>query len=164
MSDTTPGSFPGGGEHDESILGSDPLATARALQGALEGMTTQLADVKKTVRRGKLVVIGLIISLIIDAAVTVVVSITAVQAHHASTQANATVSQLHRSQLQGCRLNNARLARESSMWPYVESLLKPPPNPTPGQYRQSQEIIAGLKAHARRAYAPRNCAAAYKLP
>ena len=190
MSDSTPpGSWPGLEPAHEAMAATpaytagqpardrETLAATDRLTVAVTGMAAQLKAVHETLeaigarqdaadkrdRRLRHVVIALVVSFALDVTLTVLVTIFAFQAHSASTQVSATVAQQQRSQVQGCQLNNQRLARESSMWPYVESLLRPPPDPTPEQVRQSQEIIAGLKAHARRAYAPRDCASAYRL-
>lgn len=159
MSETTPpGSWPGLGEHGESILGSDPLQTARDLQGALEGMTAQLAAVRKTVQRGKLVVIGLVIGLLIDVGLTVVVSITAVQAHNASVQASATVAQLRAVAMASCESGNRIRASEITFWEHLAAI-STTTQTTPAQRKTDAQLLEFVRA----TFAPRPCKSLYRL-
>lgn len=141
-----------------SVLGDDPLGTARALQRALEGMTAQLAEVKASVRRGKRVIAALVVSLILDVGLTVGVSIAAVQANNASAKANTTVTQLHSTQVSACRAGNQTRAEEVALWVHLESLTVT--SRTPPKVRKADEQ---LLAYIRHTFRPRNCVAIYKL-
>lgn len=137
-------------------LGPDPLAAARALQQALEGMTKQLAAVKATVRRGKRVIIALAVSLVLDVALTIGVTITAAQAHDASARANSTVAQLHATQVNACNAGNQTRAAEIQLWNHIASLTVGPQ--TPAAQRKADEQ---LLAFVRQTFAAKNCAKIY---
>lgn len=143
----------------ESALGPDPLKTARDLQTALEGMTAQLGQVQASVRRSKRVIAGLIVSLILDLALTVVVSVTAAQAHSASVQASATVSQLHATQISACQSGNQTRAQEIQLWTHLVSV-STNAKTTAAQRRTDEQLLAFVRA----TFAPRHCAAIYQLP
>jgi hypothetical protein len=141
---------------DESVLGPDPIQTARDLQHALEGMTGQLAGVKADVRRGKRIITGLVISLVLDVALTVVVTITAAQAHDASARANATVGQLHATQVSSCDTGNQTRAAEVALWDHIFAL-SVTARTTPAERTADEQLLAFI----REAFAARNCAQIY---
>lgn len=165
MSETTPpGSGPGPGSHGESVLGSDPLQTARDLQGALEGMTKQLAAVRKTVRRGKFVITALVILLVLIIGLGVGVSITAVKADDASAKASAASVQIHASQVTGCHVNNNTKNKQAGLWAFVIGALQPPASDTAAQKAAGGKFLVLLEHHVADAYKLRDCQAAYKAP
>lgn len=141
---------------DDSALGPDPIQTARDLQHALEGMTTQLAAVKATVRRGKRIIIGLIVSLVLDVALTVGVTITAAQAHEASARANATVGQLHATNVSACDAGNQTRESEVALWDHIFSLTSTS-RMTPAQLATDERLLLFI----RQTFAPRNCVQLY---
>jgi hypothetical protein len=141
---------------EDSAPGS--VRAARDLQKALEGMTAQLAAVKASVARGKRVTAGLIISLVLDVALTVGVTIAAVQAGDASSQAAATVAQLHAVQVSACNAGDATRAAEVRLWTHLAKSSKPAPGTTPAQAAKDRQAIAALLAYVRQAFAPRDCA------
>lgn len=142
-----------------SMLGEDPQETARALTAALQDMTKQLAGVKATVRRGKRVIAALVISLVLDVALTVGVSIAAVQASDASGKASATITQLHASNVSACRKANVNRAEDVAIWNQFLADLAPPAART----AKVRAELAGINRLIRIKDTLRNCAAAYKL-
>ena len=160
MSETVPpGSWPGAGAEGESALAPDPVKTAVSLTDALSAMTAQLAQVKATVRRGKHIAIALAIALIFDVALTVVVSITAVQAHDTSARANATVAQLHAIQLASCKASNQIRGAEVGLWEKL-ARLSTTARTTRAQRKTDQELIAYIKM----VFRAKDCRAIYRLP
>jgi hypothetical protein len=143
---------------DGSMLGDDPVATAAGLTAALTAMTSQLTEVKKTVRRGKWVVAGIIAGLILDVALTVIVSVTAVEASNAGNRANQTVAQLHTTQLTSCRAGNQTRAQEVQLWMHLAAV-SASPKTTPAQ----RASVGKLLAYIRATFAPRNCGVLYHL-
>lgn len=141
-----------------SMLGSNPMQTAADLTTALKGMTDQLADVKKTVRRGKLIAIGIIAGLTLDVALTVVVSITAVEASDAGARANATVAQLHSTQVSACESGNQTRAQEIALWTHLADL-SITAKTTPAQRKADDSLLA----YIRKTFAPKDCQAVYHL-
>jgi hypothetical protein len=145
-------------------LGSDPLATAQALQNALEGMTRQLSQVQAAVRRGRRIILALAASLVLDVSLTAAVSVAAVQAHSASTRANATVSELHAAQVSSCQAANQTRAQEVRLWVHLAQVSSPEPGLTPKQKAQGEAEVTALLAYVKAIFAPRDCQAAYRLP
>lgn len=143
-----------------SMLGEDPQATARALQAALEAMTAQLAQVKTSLRRGKRVVAALVISLLVDVAVTIGVGIAVHQANDASARANATIAQLHSTQVSACRAGNQTRAKEVMLWTHIFDLSVGSGRPVTAAQRKADEQ---LLAYIRRTFQAKNCSAVYKL-
>lgn len=165
MSETPPpGSWPGLESHAESVLGSDPLQTARDLQGALEGMTKQLAAVQKTVRRGKFVITALAVLLVLVVGLGVGVSITAIQASNASAKASTASTQIHASVITGCQVNNDAKVKQAGLWAFVIGALQPPASETAAQKAAGEKFLGRLEQHVASAYKLRNCQAAYKSP
>lgn len=153
---------------EDSVLGPDPIQTAKALTDALEGMTKQLAAVKATVARGKRIIIGLAVSLVLDVALTVVVTLTAAQAHDtaaqahdASARANATVTQLHAIQVSSCNAGNGTRAAEIQLWTHLAAVSTPPAGSTPAQAAKDRQAIAALLTYVRQVFKPRDCAKIY---
>jgi hypothetical protein len=142
----------------DSMLGDDPQKTARDLQRALEGMTEQLTQVKATLRRGKRVAAAIAVSLVLDVALTIGVSITAVQAGDASAKANATVAQLHSTQVSACRSGNQTRAEEVALWTHLASL-SATSGRTPAQRKADDQLLAYIRS----VFKPRDCTAVYKL-
>lgn len=142
-----------------SMLGKDPVATAQALQQALEGMTKQLGQVKTTLRRSKRVIIAVTAGLVLDVALTLVVTHAAIQANDASSKASATITQLHASNVSACRQGNVTRRQDIAIWNKFLGDLAPPAARTG---KVSAEL-AGINKLIRVKDTPHNCAAIYKL-
>ena len=147
--------MPGG----HSPLGADPLQTARDLSDALNAMTRQLGEVKATVRRSRRFIIALAVSLVLDVALTIGVSVAAIQANDASGKASATITQLHASNLAACRQANVTRRQDIAIWNQFLADLAPPAARTPKVAAE----LAGINKLIRVKDTPRNCATAYKL-
>lgn len=141
------------------MLGDDPQRTARDLQGALEGMTEQLAQVKVTIRRSKRVIAALVVSLILDVALTIGVSGDAVKANDASSKASATIAQLHASNVSACRQGNVTRRQDVAIWHKLLGDLAPAAVRT----RKVRAELAGINKLIRKKDTPHNCAAIYRL-
>ncbi len=134
----------------------DPVGTARDLQRALEGMTGQLAAVNARVRRGKRIMIGLAVSLLLDVALTAGVTVAAIQAHDASSQASATVAQLHAIQVASCNAGNQTRAAEIALWDHIFTL-SVSTRTTPAERKADEELLGFI----RETFAPRDCVRIY---
>lgn len=135
---------------------ADPLQTARDLQGALEATAKELSKLRATVRLGKKIVIGLAVSLVLDLILTPVIGVTALSAQDTSARLNATVTQLHATQVAACQAGNVTRAAEVQLWEHILALA-PPKTP------QQRKVGASFIAYVKRVFAPRNCQAIYKL-
>lgn len=149
----------------ESIIPPSPeqghagiVATAQGLTDALERMTGELQQVQVYGRRSRRIIVTLAISLILDVAVTIVVAIFAGQANSASTQASATLTQLHRTQIAACRIGNQGRAQEVALWEHIAAVGTT--RKTPAKARREDRA---LLAYIRKIFAPRDCAAIYRL-
>lgn len=140
-----------------SAPGPDPLAAARDLQRALEGMTVQLGAVKADVRRGKRLIVGLAVSLVLDVALTIGVTVAAVQSGDASRRAAATVTQLHASELSACRQANVNRVQDIAIWNQLLADLAPPPARTV-KVRAELAVLSRLIAVKD---TPRDCTSLY---
>jgi hypothetical protein len=127
-------------------------------------MTEQLRGVQRSVRRGRQIIAGLAASLVLDVALTAVVSVTAVQAHDASTRAAATVGDLRAAQVAACQAGNQTRAQEVRLWVHLAAVSAPQPGLTPAQKARNAEEVAQLLAYIRSTFAPRDCRAAYAIP
>jgi hypothetical protein len=142
---------------DGSMLGPDPQQTARDLQAALEGMTRQLAAVRKTVRGNRRVIIALAVSLFLDVCLTVEVTVAAVQSGDASSRAAGTVTQLHASQVSACQLANVNRAQDIAIWDTFLAELAPPAARTPAVKAKLAVINAAIRVKD----TPRDCTRLY---
>ena len=159
---------------DSSVLGSDPIQTAKDLQHALEGMTKQLTAVRATVRRGKRMIIALAVSLALDVALTAGVTVAAVQsgdassrAADASAHAAAAVTQLraiqaasHANQLAACQQANVNRTQDAAVLNQLLADLAPPAVRTP----EVEAELAVLNRLIKAKDTPHDCAAVYRLP
>lgn len=143
-----------------SVLGPDPVQTARDLQAALEGMTAQLAAVKATVRRGKRVIITLVVSLLLDLAITVGLGWNTIRVNSAQDATRAIQVATHASQISACEAANVNRAQDAAVLDRLLADLAPPPVRTP----PVQAKLAVLNRLIRAKDMPHDCAAVYRLP
>src|SRR6266478_3632424 len=97
-------------------------------------------------------VIALIVSIVLDVALTAVLGIVAVNQEHTTTS-------IHRSQLAACATGNAIRNENRQLWEFflaVATSQKPAQPPTPAQKAQTAKVIAELRAQIRKTYAPVN--------
>lgn len=132
-----------------------------------EGSVRRDEELKKYGRRNRLMIWGGIIGWCVDIALTIVIAILVASQHHTQ----ATVADLHSSQLSGCRLGNqirsAEARFEESLWGHLAELSKPPPHATRkqrlAQERSVRSIVAYVDSAARRAFPRLACSQIYKL-
>ena len=151
----------------EPVPDREALETAQALTEALTGTREQVAALTAAVKRSRRHIFALAVSLLLDVALTVVVAIFAVQAHSASTSAShadATVAELHATQVAGCQAGNAERAEQTALWTHLAAISKPPPHLTRRQLAANKREIAALLAYVKHTFAPRDCQKAYRLP
>ena len=173
MSDSTPpGSWPGLGAEKESMAAGvphdraqDAVDAADRLSAALAEMALQLKAVnerldsaEKAAKRSRRIIVGLVISLVLDVTLTIVVTFFAFQAHNASAQASATIAQLNATQIESCQAGNQTRAAEIQFWEHVYALADVSKAPAK-QRKADNELIA----YIRHVFSPRNCRALYKI-
>jgi hypothetical protein len=137
----------------------DLTAALRGLSGRLDGVRQDSEDRDKALaslgrgNRHRIWALG--VSLILDVALTVVVSFFAVQAHDASNSA----AQTAQATLITCQASNTSRAENLRIWDYLIALSKPPARDTPAQKAAAEKTLAKIQAEVNQAFALRNCQA-----
>lgn len=126
----------------------DPLATAQALTTSLNTMTARLEAVNRYGRRNRHMIYGLVASLLLDAILTVVIAIVAVEANRANDRA----AQVHNQQVATCLSTNEGRKLNVQLWDYVLSI--PPSQP---RSDAQTKRIADFKVFLHKTFAPRDC-------
>lgn len=165
-----------GAPRKEAITVAEPqppqgaLAAAGRLSDALEAMsadlkavTGRLGTTEQRVKRGRRIITGLVVSLVLDVALTIGITFASLAAHTASDRANATVAELHSSQVLGCGLGNQMRAAQVMLWTKLAAESTPAPGSTPAQVNKGRQEIAALLAYIRREFAQLDCKKLYHL-
>jgi len=124
---------------------------------ALRADQDTLAAAQRRDRRRLALVIA---SLIIDIVVTVAVTISFVAAH----RAEATVTELRATSIAACNLGNQARAEQVALWEHIATISKPPPHESPAARKRQAQVLTAFLAYIHRVFAPRDCAAIYRLP
>src|SRR5581483_5475666 len=98
---------------------------------------------------------GLVISVTLDVAFSVMISLLAVQAHNASNNASAAstrATHAYASNLALCRASNVARHQQLGIWLYLFKLSGPP------KTAQGRKLVAEFEDHLRTVFMPRNCA------
>lgn len=158
--------------HAAPPAGPDPgpppggaLAAIGGLQGAIEAMSEdlqtvsgRLASTEKRERLLRHVITGLCTAFVLDVALTIGVAVATAQAHSASSRANATVTQLHSSNLNACRQGNVTRGQDAAVWSQLLSDLAPAKDRTPAVRKE----LAGINRRIAVKDTPRDCPALYR--
>jgi len=127
---------------------SDVVTTAQALTASLNGMTAQLEELTRYGQRNRHLIWGLAVSLVLDLVLTVVIVTVAVQANHASNQAQ----QVHAQQAATCLSSNEARKLQVQLWEYVLSF--PPTRP---RTEAQEQQIKDFRSFMRKTFAQRDC-------
>jgi len=134
----------------------DPVGTAQNLTQALTKMSERLDAAVARERRTRRIAWGLAVSVLVDVVFTVVVTLIAIQAHHASTAAsNASMRAQHASasNLALCRASNVARHQQIELWDFLLQLAHGPETP------QQKRNINAFRMHLDAIFAPRDCTA-----
>jgi hypothetical protein len=133
------------------------------MSGDLREVSSRLTTTEKREQRARRVIRALIISFVLDIALTIGLTVNSVSAHDASnraaaasSRANATVAQLRAIQIAGCEAGNEYRAGQVKTWRKLLSLA-PPATP------QAQSIAERFVAYVKLVNMPRDCKAIYHL-
>ncbi len=96
-------------------------------------------------------------------AVAVAAVLVAVFAVWTSAVTRASVAAVHQSNIAGCQTGNVLRQQQGELWTYILGLIRPPPHATPAQVRQAEIARDALAARVHVTFAPRDCAALYRL-
>lgn len=156
----------------------EAVQAAQAMTAGMSALTEQVREfnedsvrrdeeLRRYGRRNRLMIWGSVIGWCLDIALTVAL----VVAFAGQSHTQATVADLHSSQLSGCRLGNqirsAEARFEESLWGHLGALSKPPPHATRkqrlAQERSVRSIVAYVDAKARSAFPQIRCMQIYRL-
>lgn len=157
----------------ETTPDPDALQAARELTVALGEMAGQLRVVNerqdkadkrqertdKFSKRIQRIVLGLVVSLVLDVTLTAIVTVFAFQANTASAQASATIAELHATQIGACEIGNQTLAKQVVLWEHIFQL-STTTRTTPAERKTDAQLLAFI----RQTFHARDCPAIYKLP
>ena len=129
----------------------DAVAVARRLASAVEALGVKVENLAAYGHRNRRMIWGLIISIVLDLALTVVVAVFAVQAHDANTAAVAA----SQSELALCQAGNIARAQQVKLWTHLLSL--PPAPGSPPRTKAQQQEIAAFGAYVQSIFHPRDC-------
>lgn len=148
----------------------DAVVTARALTGALNGLSGRLDAVNKDSRerdeelgrygrRSRRMIIVTAVSLLADLLLTAGVTIVAIQAHSASSAAAATRA----ASVVSCQQSNQTRAQEVGLWAHLVMVSEAGPHPgqTAAQVAKSKEELAAFLGYVGKVFAPRACTQIY---
>lgn len=134
------------------------LETARALQGALEGVSDdlktiseRLGDAEKAQRRSRHIITGLIVSFCLDLLVTAGVGWNAIRV-------DETQNSSHADLISSCQQANVARQQDAAVWDTFLSDIAPPGARTP----EVRVLLAGIDERIRAKDALHNCAAQYR--
>lgn len=147
------------------------ITTAKSLTNALNGVSDRLDEVqhdseerdeflRRYGRRNRLLILVATIGLLFDIAGTTVGIVALVKVSHNS----ATIGQVHQSNLQGCQVNNTRLANQAKALDSILEAVAPPSTAPLAQRQAAAAFEARAHAAVKQGWSPRNCSVAYKLP
>jgi hypothetical protein len=144
--------------------------TAQALTDALNAMTGQLEAVRTgsedrdkalaaSGRRTRRIIIGTAASVVLDIALTVLVTIVAVQASSASSSA----AQTRNASVVSCQASNVTRAQEVGLWTHLVSVSEAGPHPgqTAAQLKRNEQALAAFLKYVGTVFAPRDCQQIY---
>lgn len=150
----------------------DPVGTARQLADALNGLSARLDAVKEdSEHRDEMLTryghasrrrIWLSFALLtVDIALTVVVSVFAVQAHNASTTAN----ELRTASIAACQAANVTRAQNRQLWDHlldISAATPPRPGETKTQIAAAQKTAVAFRAYVAHVFHSLPCTSLYK--
>jgi hypothetical protein len=131
------------------------FAAAERLQDSMTDLRTDVSMLRTYGQHNRRYIWGLVVSLVLDLALSIVVAVFAVQASEASSVAN----QSRQAQRTTCEAANQARAVSVQLWSYVlDATSKEPQNQTPERKAQ----VAQFRTYMESAYAQRDCASATK--
>lgn len=126
----------------------DPVITAQELTGALTTLSGRLEDATRYGHRNRKMIWGLVVSIVLDVALTVTLTLVAVQAQNAG----ETADQARANQISVCRSTNVSRQQNLQLWEYVLSI--PPAKPPTEEQKKQREAF---RAYIHKVFAPRDC-------
>lgn len=126
------------------------FAAAERLQGSMTELQSEIGTLRTYGQHNRRYIWGLIVSLALDVALSIVVAVVAVQANEASSLAN----QNQQAQRTTCEAGNQARAVSVQLWNYVLDATKDDPR---NQSPDRRALIAKFRTYLESAYAQRDC-------
>jgi hypothetical protein len=152
----------------------EAISTARALTAVLGGVQGELKAVnerqdkaERFSHRSRVIIVITVASLLIDLAVTGLYISNSIRLDHATAElqhTRATVAEVHQTLIAGCLAGNGTKRGQIEVWHKLASLTPPAPSTPPSVAAQQEKKVQAFLAYVAKINAPRDCAAAYKLP
>jgi hypothetical protein len=135
------------------------ITAAQEMTAALNGLSKRLDAAESYGRRNRRLIAITIVSMLVDVALTVAVTVALVGVHHNA----ATVSQLHGTSVSACRLGNQTRAANVALWDHVAAISQPRAGESTAQRRRQEKTTAAFLTYVRKVWASRNCQSLYRL-
>ena len=136
----------------------------RAITSDLGPKVAALRADQNTLRRQLRLTIGSLIADVILTLATVVATMVAFIALNGAQRNQATIAELHAGNVSACQLGNQTRAAEVALWEHVAAISKPQPGESAAQRRRRAQVLAAFLTYVHKTFAPRDCAAIYRLP
>lgn len=134
--------------HDPEKTPANAIVTAQQMTAAMQVLAKQIEGLRGYGRHNRRMIWGLVVSLVIDIALTFVVAWAVTQSQEANNQAE----QNRQNQINVCQSTNGARQQNKELWMYLLSI-SPTAQLTPEQQRQRTLIKAKIDS----VFAPRDC-------
>lgn len=152
----------------DGSLEQEAIDAAHSLTETLQGTADELAGMRRELaamntygHRNRHLIAGVAVSIALDIALTVIVAVIGIQAHHASDVASLAAAQNHASALASCRTSNVSRAAEVQLWTHLVAVTPPAAGTKPAVATAARLRASALLAYVRKTFAPRDCAQIY---
>jgi hypothetical protein len=134
--------------NDKPQPDSGAVGTAKALTSALDGLRVQLAQATRYGHRNRRMIWWLVVSLVLDVALTIAIAVLAVETRSANDKA----AQVHTQQVATCLAGNQSRAAQIQLWDYILSL-----TPSTPLTQEQKRQLADLRGYVHKVFAARDC-------
>jgi hypothetical protein len=138
------------------------MALAKALGETLKQIAERLDEYSAFGRNSRKIILALAVSFALDIALTVVLGLTAFQAHSTAATNSLLVQEVHASQLTSCANGNIFRADQDVIWKdFIGLLAAPTPGEAASQVAKVDKVAAQFLAYVAVVNHPINCTALY---
>jgi hypothetical protein len=142
---------------------AEALGLARQLRELIGEILERLTDAVKYGRRTRVMAWGLVASVILDVALSVLAVTVIVHQVHAARQLAATIRAVHVSQLRSCAIGNSLRAGQVRLWDHLLALpAAPPQGETAAERAARLERVTAFRVYVHRQFAPVDCRSLYR--
>lgn len=137
------------------------VAAAQDLNETLQALERRLGEALRREKVTRRLAVGLAVSVLVDIVVTAIVTVSLIRSDAAAAQGRrneATISQIHAAAVGACQQGNQTRAQQVQLWEHIYSLGVTAKTP-PAERAADNQLIG----YVRHVFAPRDCAAVYRL-